>query len=55
MTIHILSRDSGKPALAQVANSLLQKHRHRHAQPKDFALSVDELKSFAEGNASLPR
>ncbi|KAI0695166.1 hypothetical protein BC835DRAFT_1347882 [Cytidiella melzeri] len=55
-TIHVISRESGKTALAEVANSLARQHSRNSLQtkPEDFRLSINELSSLVEGENGFP-
>jgi len=56
LAIHIISRDSGKVAIAEVANTVARERRRSvfRARSEDFSLSVDELKILVEGENGFP-
>ncbi|CAL1695669.1 unnamed protein product [Somion occarium] len=52
VTLHLISRESGKPAIASVANSLFQ--THQRSERDDLNYSINDITSILEGELGFP-
>ncbi|KAI0348562.1 hypothetical protein BDW22DRAFT_1350799 [Trametopsis cervina] len=55
-TLHIISRNSGKAAIAGAANSFVREHQGHCSgtAPRDFKLTVNDLKTVMESESGFP-